>query len=413
MAFEFFIGRRYLKAKRKQSFISLITVLSVAGVAVGVMALIVVIAVMTGFEKDLKERILGGQSHVVVLRHGGKIDRYQNVMARLAGMPHIEAVSPFVYSQVMIRSASGISGAILRGVDPATASQVIPKLKKLPLNPPTPALEESDPKKRHLPQIVLGEELAKGLNVLIGDRIYLISPRGMLSPVGHMPAMRQFKVVGYYKSGMYEYDSSFAYVPLESAQQLLRLGEGVTGIDVRVDEIYKADVVAENIISMLGFPFWAKDWMSMNKNLFAALKLEKAVMFVILTLIVLVAAFNIASTLIMMVMEKTRDIAILKAMGATGKSIRKIFVFNGMVIGSVGTLLGTIGGFVLCEILQRYKIVELTGDIYYFTTNLPVRMQWLDVTMIDTAALMICFLATLYPANQASKMDPVEAIRYG
>ncbi len=411
MSFEYFIGRRYLRAKSKQSFISLITILSTAGIAVGVMALIVVIAVMTGFESDLKSRILGGQSHIVLMRHGGPFTEYRKILKDVEKVDGVESATPVIYTQVMLRASSRVSGAVLRGIDPESAGQVIKTLDKVSLHNPKAGMDEN--MDHNVPGIVLGKELANNLGVGIGDTIYLISPRGMISPIGHLPAMKRFKLTGFFESGMYDYDGSFAYINIEQAQKILRMGNSVTGIEIRVDNMYKAREIAQKIVSDLGFPFWARDWMQMNQNLFTALKLEKTVMFIILTLIVLVAAFNIASTLIMMVMEKTRDIAILKAMGATDKSIKKIFVFKGMVIGTVGTILGVILGFVLCTILKHYKIAELTGDIYYFTTKLPVKLEFYDVFIIVSAALVICFFATLYPAKQASKLDPVEAIRYG
>ncbi len=411
MSFEYFIGRRYLRAKSKQSFISLITILSTAGIAVGVMALIVVIAVMTGFESDLKSRILGGQSHIVLMRHGGPFTEYRKILKDVEKVDGVESATPVIYTQVMLRASSRVSGAVLRGIDPESAGQVIKTLDKVSLHNPKVGMGES--MDNNVPGIVLGKELANNLGVGIGDTIYLISPRGMISPIGHLPAMKRFKLTGFFESGMYDYDGSFAYINIEQAQKILRMGNSVTGIEIRVDNMYKAREIAQKIVSDLGFPFWARDWMQMNQNLFTALKLEKTVMFIILSLIVLVAAFNVASTLIMMVMEKTRDIAILKAMGATDKSIKKIFVFKGMVIGTVGTILGVILGFVLCTILKHYKIAELTGDIYYFTTKLPVRLEFFDVLIIVSAALVICFFATIYPARQASKLDPVDAIRYG
>ena len=230
--------------------------------------------------------------------------------------------------------------------------------------------------------------------------------------MGHLPVMKRFEVIGVFESGLYEYDGSLAYIHLHEAQKVLRMADSVTGIEVRVNKIYQAKNVAEKIVSTLGFPYWAKDWMQMNRNLFSALKLAKTVMFIILALIILVAAFNIASTLIMMVMGKTKDIAILKAMGAQDGSIRKIFMFKGMVIGSVGTTLGVCLGFILCKLLEKYKFIELPGDVYYIST-LPVRLEFLDVFIIATAAIVICFVATIYPAHQASKLNPVEAIRYG
>lgn len=411
MSFEFFIGSRYLRTKQKQAFISLITVLSIAGVTVGVMALIVVIAVMTGFEYDLKSRILGVESHIVIMRNNGPFSDYRNILERVENTDGVEAATPFINSQVILRSSLSLSGAVLRGIDPDSADRVIKNLNKVSLK----NLKETDQRKSTsiaMPAIILGKELAKNLGVMQGDPVYLISPRGMISPIGHIPTMKRFKVAGLFESGMYEYDRSLAYMHIKDAQKILRMGDSVNGIEVRVNDIYNAKNIAGRIVKKLGFQYWARDWMQMNQNLFSALKLEKTVMFIILALIVLVAAFNIASTLIMMVMEKTKDIAILKAMGATNKSIRKIFVFKGIVIGSIGTIFGVCLGFILCTVLKYYQFIELPGDVYYITT-LPVKLELLDVVIIASAAMAISFLATLYPARQASKLDPVEAIRYG
>ena len=411
MSFEYFIGGRYLRAKHKQAFLSLITMLSIAGVTVGVMALIVVIAVMAGFEADLKHRILGVESHVVLMRHGSPFSDYRGIFEQVINTDGVEAATPFIYSQCMLRSTSGVSGAVMRGIDPDSAGRVIKILDSLVLL----NLKQMHQKENSTvsePGIILGSELARNLGVGTGDAVYMISFRGMISPIGHLPAMKRFKVAGLFESGMYEYDKSLAYIHLNEAQKILRMGDSVTGIEVRVNDIYDAGNIAETIVADLGFPYWAKDWMRMNRNLFSALKLEKTVMFIILALIVLVAAFNIASTLIMMVMGKTRDIAILKAMGATDSSIRKIFIFKGMIIGSVGTTLGVCMGFILCKLLEKYKFIDLPGDVYYIST-LPVRLESLDVFLIAAASMMICFIATLYPAHQASRLNPVEAIRYG
>ncbi len=410
MSFEWFVGGRYLRAKRKQAFISVITILSIAGVTVGVMALIVVIAVMSGAVTELKSRILGVEAHVVVMKHGGAIADYPQVIRRIERVKGVVSAAPFVYSQTMIRSRYGVSGAVIRGIDPAARGESVPGLSREALKRDLTSAGDDDG--RRVPGVVLGRELARTLRVVPGDWVYLLSPRGMLSPMGHLPSMRRFRVTGVFSSGMYEYDGSFAYINLSDAQHLLRLEKGVTGIEVRVKDAYRADRIAAAIAERLGFPFWARDWMRMNQNLFSALKLEKTAMFIILTLIVLVAAFNIASTLIMTVMAKTRDIAILKAMGATNRSIRRIFVLNGMIIGAVGTFLGVVLGASLCALLDRYKFIKLPGDVYYFTT-LPVNLRATDVLVIALAAMLICFLATLYPANQASRLNPVEAIRYG
>lgn len=389
----------------------MITMLSMAGVTVGVMALIVVIAVMAGFEADLKHRILGVESHVVLMRHGSSFSDYREIFEQVINTGGVEAATPFIYSQCMLRSTSGVSGAVLRGIDPDSAGRVIKILESLALQN-LKQMHQGENSTASEPGIILGKELARNLDVGTGDVVYIISSRGMISPIGHLPAMKRFKVAGLFESGMYEYDKSLAYIHLNEAQKILRMGDSVTGIEVRVNDIYDARNIAETIVAGLGFPYWAKDWMQMNHNLFSALKLEKTVMFIILALIVLVAAFNIASTLIMMVMGKTRDIAILKAMGAKDSSIRKIFIFKGVIIGFVGTTLGVCLGFMLCKLLEKYKFIELPGDVYYIST-LPVRLEALDVFLIAAAAMVICFIATLYPAHQASRLNPVEAIRYG
>ncbi len=418
MAFEWFIGTRYLRAKRRQSFISIITVISIAGVTVGVMALIVVIAVMTGFETDLREKILGVTSHIVVMQHGGGIEDHHALRKQVEKIDGVIAATPFTYTQVMLKSASKVSGAILRGIEPQTAGRVVDIEKNLTKGS-LKTLE--DPKKSDgsspgrpggiAPGIILGRELAITLGVRENDVVYVISPRGMLTPIGQVPGMKRFRVSGIFKSGMYEYDSSLAYIGLHEAQKILRMGDKVTGIEIRVRDIYEAGSIARLVEDSLGFRYWTRDWMRMNRNLFSALKLEKTVMFIILTLIVLVAAFNIAGTLIMMVMDKNKDIAILKSMGATNQSIKKIFVYEGLIIGIVGTFLGVCGGALLCWLLAQYKFIELPGDVYYIST-LPVRMEFLDIAIIAFGAIAISFLATLYPARQAAGLDPAQALRY-
>jgi lipoprotein-releasing system permease protein len=413
MSYEMFIGLRYLKAKRKQTFVSLITLISIAGVMIGVTALIVVIAVMNGFKEDLRDKILGVTSHVVISRFDGNISKYQEVRAKVGEVSGVNAATPFIYTQVMISSRKAISGAVLRGIEPKTASKVI----NLPKNLRAGSLEELEAENkpegmRSTPGIILGNELARNIGASRGEPVTVISPLGRLTPLGRVPRSQTFRVAGIFDSGMYEYDSTIAYVSLWAAQRFLGIGDRVTGIEVRVDDIYEADRVARAIGKALGgYPYWSRDWMRMNKNLFSALKLEKIVMFIILTLIILVAAFNIVGTLIMVVVEKTRDIAILKSMGATRRSIMKIFLIEGAVIGLVGTILGLLGGYTLCTLLATYKFIELPSDVYYIST-LPVRMNPLDVALIALAAIVITLAASVYPAWQASRFDPAEAIRY-
>ncbi len=407
MIFERFIASRYLKVRQQHSFISLTTLLCVAGVATGVMALIVVIAVMAGFKADLKKRILGVESHLVVMRHGESFIQYPEALDTIRQTDGVLAATPVIYDQVMLRSAANVSGAMVRGIDPNSVAGVVTLLEDIELGGLQP--EKSG---NSTPGIILGKELASSLGVVAEDSLYLIAPQGILSPMGHMPSMRRFRVAGIFEAGMYEYDGSLAYVDLAVAQKLFKMNAAVNGIEIRLTDVDTANDVARVLTEKLGFPYWTRTWMQLNRNLFSALKLEKTVMFIILALIVLVAAFNIASSLIMMVMEKTHDIAILKAMGATNGSIRKIFVFKGMAIGSIGTALGVVLGYALCFLLKHYQFIELPGDVYYLST-LPVSLNTADVVAIALSALAICFVATLYPSGQAAKLDPVEAVRYG
>ncbi len=413
MSYELFIGLRYLKAKRKQTFVSLITIISIAGVMVGVTALIVVLAVMNGFKEDLREKILGVTSHVVISSFEGTISNYRRVAAKVEGVAGVTAATPFVYAQVMISSRRAVSGAVVRGIEPETAVKVISLSTNLRDGTLAELEVEDDAGDRGgTPGIILGNELAKNLGVVRGEPVTVISPVGRLTPLGQVPRSQTFRVVGVFDSGMYEYDSTLAYVSLRTAQRFLGIGDRATGIEVKVDDVYEADGVAKSLSRVLGgYPYWSRDWMRMNRNLFSALKLEKIVMFIILTLIILVAAFNIVGTLIMVVIEKTRDIAILKSMGATRRSIMKIFMIEGLVIGLLGTLLGLLGGYGLCKLLATYQFIELPQDVYYIST-LPVKMEPLDVTLIALAAIIISLVATVYPAWQASRLDPAEAIRY-
>ncbi len=420
MPYELFIGLRYLKAKRKSTFISIITLISTAGVALGVMALIIVLAVMTGFENDLKDKILGTNAHVVVLSSTGGISDYDQIMQRLVKIDGVVAATPFIYNQVMLSTGKNVSGVVLRGVDTKTDGKVTNlnrslvegKVKGLELPPP---LAGALP----LPGIIIGKELAKNLSLFMGDTVNVISPMGNITPLGMIPKMKQFRVVGIFNTGMYEYDSTLAYVGLDEAQRFLGLGDRVTGIQLRAKDVYGTGEIVKKINRELGFPFYARDWMQMNKNILFALKTEKMVMFIILTLIVLVAAFGIASTLFMVVMEKTKDIAILKSMGATGRSIMRIFVFEGLIIGIFGTIIGVLGGLLVAlnlekivDFVQRVTGFELFSKDVYYLDRFPSMVVPSDVVLISVTAIVISFVATLYPSWQASRMAPAEALRY-
>jgi lipoprotein-releasing system permease protein len=417
MRYEWFIGLRYLKAKRKQTFISIITVISIAGVMVGVMALIVVLAVMSGFEKTLKEKILGTQAHLHLLKATQEgLDQYQEVTKRVEETKGVASAAPFIISQVMLSSESNVFGVVLKGIDPERVGRVT----ELANNLRSGRLEDlKGGKEGDSPGIILGVELAKHLSVSLNDSIQVISPLGTVTPMGMMPKMKRFRVKGIFYSGMYEFDNTMAYISLESAQKFFSMGDRVTGIEIKTDDIYKVKEVGREIRRKMGFPFWTKDWMEMNRNLFSALRLEKIAMFIILVLIVLVAAFNIISTLIMVVMEKNKDIAILKSMGASSRSILKIFTIEGGVIGVVGTILGTILGLgaafnleKITDFVERlfgFKI--LSSDVYYID-KLPSQVNPLDVILIVLTTVLISLLATLYPSWRASRLDPAEALRY-
>ena len=417
MRYEWFIGLRYLKAKRKQTFISIITVISIAGVMVGVMALIVVLAVMSGFEKTLKEKILGTQAHLVLLKtNQGGMEGYEEATKKVEEIKGVVSAAPFIISQVMLSSESNVFGVVLKGIDPDRVG----KVTELAHNLKAGRLEDlKNRREGDLPGIILGVELAKHLSVSVNETIQVISPLGTMTPMGMMPKMKRFRIKGIFYSGMYEFDNTMAYVSIESAQKFFSMGDHVTGIEIKTDNIYKVKEIGGEIRREMGLSYWTKDWMEMNRNLFSALRLEKIAMFIILILIVLVAAFNIISTLIMVVMEKNKDVAILKSMGAPPRSILKIFIIEGGVIGVVGTILGTIlglgaafnlemiTGFV--ENLFGFKI--LSSDVYYID-KLPSQVNPIDVVLIFVTAILISLLATLYPSWRASRLDPAEALRY-
>ncbi|MDR9500975.1 MAG: lipoprotein-releasing ABC transporter permease subunit [Desulfurivibrionaceae bacterium] len=409
MNFELFVCLRYLKATKKKGFLSLISLISVAGVAVGVMALIVVIAVMTGFGEEFRDKILGVNSHIVVQKFGGSMKDYDPVLATVASHPEVTGATPYVYGQSMITTGSGGSGCVVRGIDPDSAGAVLSLPDQLIHGKGLGSLRPSGPGEP--PGIIIGVQLAKQLQVHMGDRLRLLSPSGPLSPMGIIPRLKSCQITGIFETGMYEYDSSLVYIDLATAQDFFDIPQEVHGIEVAIQDIDRAGEVAAGLRSSLGESFLVKDWMTMNYNLFSALKLEKTAMFIILTLIVLVAAFNIISTLIMVVTEKTKDIAILKAMGATANQILRIFIYEGLFIGLSGTLLGLGGGLGVCQLLSRYQFIELPSDVYPIST-LPIKVLPMDVSLIAIAAVLITLSATIYPAWQAAKVEPAAALRY-
>jgi len=421
MSFELFVSLRHLKAKRAQKFISLNTWISIGGVALGVMALIVVIAVMSGFGKDLRDKILGTNSHIVVtnITRSG-MDDFESVLNKVMETDGITAAAPFILNQVMLTFGGNSSGVVVRGVDPDREAMVS-DLQKNMIQGEIGMLKrgKAETTGSRRDNIILGKELAHKLGVQLGDAVSMISPASRLTPMGLVPKIKLFKVVGFFESGMFEYDSSLSFISIQSAQKFFSMKEKVNGIEIRVDDIDNADKIAGVLQETLGFPYYARDWMRMNKNLFSALRLEKIVMFIILILIILVAAFNIVSTLFMVVMEKTKEIAILKSMGASRTSIMKIFSYQGLVIGVTGTLVGCIGGFTVVPNLNEivgfieniFGITAFPSDVYYLD-KLPSEIQYLDSFLIVVFSIAICFLASLYPAWRASRLNPVDGLRY-
>jgi lipoprotein-releasing system permease protein len=406
------IARRYLSSRRGKGFLSLITLIAIGGVAVGVMALIVVIGVMSGLQEDLREKILGANAHGIVLETStaGRMEAWRSVLHIVANDPDVLAAAPFVYTEVGLNPPGGSygEGAVFRGLPSDEASLAVTEIDENLTFGVMPFGETESGR----PGIVLGVSLASRLGLFPGDLVTVVAFQGAeLTPTGIQPQMRLFEVTGIFKTGLYQYDTKFSYVDLQVAQDLLRMDGTVTGIEFNVVDPWRSGEVAERLSQELGIGYRVEDWQAQNSSLFEALKLEKYAMGVILLLIVLVASFNIVSTLIMVVRDKVREIGILRTMGLHGSDITRIFVLQGVVIGLVGTSIGLVGGLALAWALDTYQFVTLPGDVY-FIDRLPVSIDLLDVVFIVSASLLISFLATLYPARQAAGYTPVEAIRH-
>lgn len=404
-----------LLRRQRRSPTLIMTVLSIGGVAVGVMALCVVLAVMSGFEIDLKRKILGTNAHAVVLKYG-IFEDWEQAAEVARGTPGVLGVSPFVLQEVMLTADNNLTGALLKGIDPETVGDVT----ELPREIVEGSMEYlADPSRipvrgeepNRLPGILVGRELARQLRIFVGDPVMVVSPLGGdLGPMGPQPKSMQFRVAGVFYSGMYEYDSKFAYVALDRAQAFFKMGGSVSGLEMKVDDIDDARRISRNVLGRLeGYPFRVKDWGEMNRNLFSALKLEKVVMAVILAFIILVACFNILSTLVMLVLEKGKEISILKSMGARDNQVMKVFVLEGLAIGGIGTAVGLALGLILCTAISIFPI-PLDPEVYYIS-HLPVKIDLAQFGLVGLAAIVLAYLATIFPALYAARLRPVEGLR--
>jgi len=405
MRFELFMARRYLRGRGRR-VVSGITAIAMGGVFVGVSAIIIVLSVENGFHQELRDRILGATPHIVVAKYSYAPIPYpgegDSLLGQIARIPGVVSVAPFVYAKTLVRSENGVEGVVIRGVDPEHETEITDISGTI----------VSGEFNFDSSGVVIGVELARMLGIAVGDRLNLASPFGGTStPLGFMPRTKYFRVNGIFDSGMYEYNSSFVYLSLAGIQQFLGMEKMVTGFEVRVRDVYASNRIARRITRQLGYPYRATDWIMQNRNLFAALRLEKVVTFIVLVLIVLVAAFNIIGMLTMMVIRKTREIGILKAMGAKSSTVTRIFVLAGGFIGIIGTGAGAGFGLVACWLLNKYRFVSLPGDVY-FIKNLPVHVMTQDVVVVCVAAIVITFAATVYPALKAARLVPLEAIRY-
>lgn len=412
MRYEFWVGLRYTRAKRRNHFISFISLISMAGIGLGVAALIVVLSVMNGFQKELRTRILGVVSHVQISGIGGELTDWQRVMSDAAKHPRVRDAAPFVQEQSMLAFDQQVRGSVVRGILPEAEDKVADLAKHMKVG----RLDD-------LPEgefnIILGVELARALNVGVGDKVTLIAPQGLVTPAAVLPRVKQFKVSGLFEVGMFEFDSGLALINLHDAQKLYRLGENVTGVRLKLDDLFAAPTVSRELLRYLDADAFVSDWTRSHVNFFRAVQLEKNMMFLILSLIVAVAAFNIVSTLVMAVTDKQADIAILRTLGASPTSIMQVFIVQGALIGLIGLGAGVVGGVLLAlnietvvPFIERVLGIQFLAKDVYYISDLPSDLQWRDVGIITGVSFALTLVATLYPSWRASRVNPAEALRY-
>lgn len=413
MSFSLFIASRYLTSRNKRTFISIISFMSVLGVAIGVAALVIVMSVYNGVTAEMREKILGANPHIMIMAtrpgaFGPSAARGEGeALDRIRETPGVVSATPFLYAEVLLSTPQGATGLVVRGIDPHLAGESMPMLNHLESGSVENLSREGSPA-----GMLVGHELARRFHLRVGSRVNLMSPAGQRTTAGFVPKLRSFRVEGVFKSGMSDFDSRLAYVPLSAAQDLMGYPDGyVSGVEAFVGEPYEAREIAADMAQRLGAPFYTRNWIDMNANLFAALQLERFGMFIVLLMVILVGSFSIITSLVMLVMEKTRDIAILMSMGATAAGVRRIFMLQGAIIGAVGTSIGYVLGIVLALLLRKYQFIELPPGVYMMDT-LPVIIDPLDIVIIGAVSMLMCFVATIYPARQASRLVPAEALRY-
>jgi lipoprotein-releasing system permease protein len=407
MPFELFLALRYLVARRKQAFLSLISVISTVGVAVGVMALIIALALMTGLQGELRDRIVGASPHIYVWKVGEGLTDVPGDVQRLKAVPRVTGASPIVLGKALVSAGEQQAFITVKGVDPGTEAEVTDVAERMRKGSLRALASRPDDA---LAGIAIGQTLADQLRVSVGDTVTLMTPEGPLSPFGPTMGSRRLQVVGIFSLGLYEFDAAYGFVSLTTAQRIMAR-DRPDFIEIRVDDMYAAPSVASTIVDRLGASYVTQDWAQMNQSLFSALWLEKVAISITIGLIVMVAALNIVASLVLLVMEKSRDIAILKTMGAAARSITAVFMLQGLIIGAIGTLVGAIAGLGVTWVLDTYKVIQVPMDVYQ-VAYVPFKVQADDFVLVVLAALAICFLATIYPSRQASRLDPAQALRY-
>ncbi len=406
MPFELQIALRYLLAKRRQVFISVISLVSTLGVTVGVMALVIALALMTGLQQELRDRMLGSAAHVYVWKQGGIADSRAEI-ERLKRVPGVAAGAPAILGKALITGSRGEGFITVKGIDPALEAEVT-EVSRSMTSGSLDALAATPVDRA--PGIVIGQELAGTLGAFVGDSVTLLTPQGTLSPMGMFPRQRRLTVVGIFRLGLFEFDQGYGFVSLDTAARLTAHDQP-DHIELRVEDIYDAPALADRIVGQLGSDYLTQDWADLNRSLYSALWLEKIAMGIGIGLIVAVAALNIVASLVLLVMEKTRDIAILKTMGASATSVMRIFLLQGLIIGVLGTLVGAAAGAIVAGLLDRYRVISIPSDVYQ-VTYLPFRVLPWDLVTIVVGAVLVCFFATLYPSRQAARLDPAQALRY-